>query len=687
MRTGRRLTWMVFTVCALLVVDGLGWVTWQLFSLERREREAQASAQRQEAVRLALWRMDGLLSPLIAAEASRPYFQYRAFYPAERAYSRMWEPVVPGEPLEPSPLLAGPGRFIRLHFEGSPDGWLTSPQVPDQELRDRAEDTYLPLSEILESERRLLELTALLRGSPEPAAGTGGEAGAAGGRLGGKAGPVKDELLAERNRQFQQLAQVQPAPAAASPEIAPQQVVSGDEESNRSIVEYQARQQAVDSARNLADASDRLRAQTERRADVAKQAAADKRDATLGAMTADSAEHELLSRKASSVAEPDAGARSTVQTWPFTSIWLPNPGGGEPDLLFIRVVRVEDTETVQGFWVDWPELRAALLASVRDLLPGAALQPVLEDGQAGVVPTSRGPGPVDAGRLLAGVPATLVPGVIRAGAIAGLTPTRTVMVVAWLAVVAAIVAIGMVLRASLSLSERRGRFVSAVTHELRTPLTTFCLYSQMLADGMVKDEERRGEYLGTLRRESDRLAGIVENVLAYARMGGGRREGVRGERVAEILERVLPSLRERASQAGLELDADDGGVADVVVAADNGSVGRILGNLVDNACKYGASGEDRRVMLRVREAGSGVEFRVRDFGPGVPRRERRRVFSPFVRAREHSGDGSSGLGLGLALARGVARSLGGDLRLARPPEPGAEFVLWLPTQGAGAAQG
>ncbi|MBK7404244.1 MAG: HAMP domain-containing histidine kinase [Phycisphaerales bacterium] len=667
MRTARRLTWMTFAVCALLVVDGLGWVTWQVLSLERRERDAQASAKRQEAVRLALWRMDGLLSPLIAGEAARPYFQYRAFYPAERAYSRMWEPMEPGESLEPSPLLTGAGKFIRLHFEGTRDGWLTSPEVPDQDMRDRVGQESLPLSEILEAERKLLDLTTLLRGAPEP--------------VGVQFGAVNrgvDTMLAQRSRELQLLAQAEPTMPPTADLLALKDESAG-EEKGRASYDFQARQQAVDSARNINDAVESSRAKPDRRTAAAKQAAG----AASGAdrVMAEGSRPDPGREEVTLEAAPDPPAPSgqrTVQTWPFVSTWLRPPGGGEPELLFIRVVRVGSEETLQGFWVDWPSLRAELLASVHDLLPDAALQPLPEEGAAGVRPTSAGPGTIDAGRLLAGVPAALLPGSMRMAEMSGLTPTRTVMLVAWLAVVAAIIAIAAVLRASLALSERRGRFVSAVTHELRTPLTTFCLYSQMLDDGMVKEESRRGEYFATLRRESERLAGIVENVLVYARMGGARREAVRGERVGDILEGVLPSLRERAEQAGMTFDSDSRGADELVVGGDAQSVGRILVNLVDNACKYGASGEDLRVTIRVREAGGGVEFRVRDFGAGVPRRERRRIFSPFVRAREHGGDGTSGLGLGLALARGVARSLGGELRLARSVEPGAEFVLWLP---------
>jgi signal transduction histidine kinase len=115
------------------------------------------------------------------------------------------------------------------------------------------------------------------------------------------------------------------------------------------------------------------------------------------------------------------------------------------------------------------------------------------------------------------------------------------------------------------------------------------------------------------------------------------------------------------------------------VTADPATVERILINLVDNACKYAGGGPDPRVHLSLASTDRPgfLELRVRDHGPGVPRSEERRIFMPFQRGA-HAADGSkSGLGLGLALARGLARQMGGDLALARPEGGGAEFRLRL----------
>ncbi|MFG0259781.1 MAG: sensor histidine kinase, partial [Phycisphaerales bacterium JB041] len=456
-----------------------------------------------------------------------------------------------------------------------------------------------------------------------------------------------------------------------------------ESEDDRSVVEYEARQQTIARAQERNDLSTR---DGQRIGDEASPG-----ESGLLITKEDASDMTSL---ASVLARSEGGGggaqgEGSVTQGAFTPVWRVNPTSGEAELLFVRVVTVSGRELLQGFWVDWPALRADLLASVRDLLPEADLEPVgglmssrLTGGQV-AAPSG---GLASAGRLLASVPAVLAPGVSAQPALSGLTPTRIVLVVAWLAVVAAVVAIGLVLRASLALSDRRGRFVSAVTHELRTPLTTFCLYSQMLADGMVQGEDRRREYLSTLKRESERLATIVENVLIYARTGN-RVSAAEPRPVGALLDAVVPLLEQRTGAAGMGLEVDAELARPLSVAADAASLDRVLGNLVDNACKYASEAGDRRVTLRVREAGNGVEFRVRDRGPGVAPRERRRIFSPFTRARTHAADGSSGLGLGLALARTVARSLGGDLRLAVPAEPGAEFVLWLPAAEAGAEAG
>jgi signal transduction histidine kinase len=258
-------------------------------------------------------------------------------------------------------------------------------------------------------------------------------------------------------------------------------------------------------------------------------------------------------------------------------------------------------------------------------------------------------------------------------------PIHVALSVAWGCLVIAAGAVGGVLAAVISLSERRAAFTSAVTHELRTPLTTFRMYTEILAEGMIADEHKRREYLATLHSEAVRLGHLVENVLAYARLERGRNG--RPTEIADVkavLDRTGERLRQRAALAGMTLLVPDAtALSPMPVRVDMSAVEQILSNLVDNACKYAGGAADKSIHLEVAyEAGRAV-IRVRDHGAGIRDADARRLFRPFHKSAERAASTAPGVGLGLALSRRLARALGGDLRLCREVKDGACFELVL----------
>ena len=336
----------------------------------------------------------------------------------------------------------------------------------------------------------------------------------------------------------------------------------------------------------------------------------------------------------------------------------------DQELVLARIVREGDKLEIHGSWLDWPTLRTQLLAEIEDLFPNADLVPAADGG--------------DPERMLATLPVRLVVGTSDFTEVSGWSPMRASLAVIWVAVLIAIASVFALLRWSLALSERRASFVSAVTHELRTPLTTFQMYTEMLSEGMVS-EARQRKYLATLRREADRLGTLVENVLSYARIESDR-VAIAPERltVHEVFDRAHDRLEERGRSAGmgivLELDDE---VSKIAVRADPTAADQILFNLVDNAAKYAPSEDDPRIVLTAIAGERAVEFVVRDFGPGIPPDEARRIFEPFAKGDAHQAGTKPGVGLGLALCRRLAREMGGDLRV-EPADPGARFVLVLP---------
>ena len=342
-------------------------------------------------------------------------------------------------------------------------------------------------------------------------------------------------------------------------------------------------------------------------------------------------------------------------------IWL------DGQLLLARRVLLSGSESVQGCWLDWETLKGQLQATIIDLLPDAVLQPA-DSAHA-----------EERSHMMAVLPVELVAGEVPVLVVSGRTPVRLSLWVTWCSLALAAVAVALLLQGVLALSERRAAFVSAVTHELRTPLTTFCMYVDMLAEGMVSDEQRRSEYLKTLRREADRLTHLVENVLAYARLErGGPGARIGPVRVADLLSRAGDRLASRAAQAHFSLQVDaPPEVLNSEVVADPAAVEQILFNLVDNACKYARLAEDRTIELQIACQEDRVLLKLQDHGPGVAGRGRKRLFQPFRKSARDAADSAPGVGLGLALSRRIARDMGGELSLDNHTHDGACFVLIL----------
>lgn len=596
MKPQNRRTWIGFAVVALALLAVVSWLTVVLVRLDRDEVEARRQAFVHERLRLALWRMDSWLAPMLAREGLRPANDYRAFPTAAAAWTRGFSRLQPNDVVVRSPLLGVESPLFELHFELLADG-PTSPQVPVGNERDVAESNGVSRDVLDRAAERLRRV---------------------GPRI------ARQSLLQQlggAEAQLPLLGCVNPLQDAKSW----QEKQSGDELVNR------------------------------QRAFVAQNRESQQAANNNGAATA-----------MPPLQENGAGDGKVEVVGPLLPLWL---GGTEdPLLVFARRVRAADAEHVQGIVVAWPELQRQLLALVADLFAdGARLVRCSEPTEA------------EQASMLASMPVRLSAN-CRDDLHSGL-PLGWLLAITWGATLLGLGVLGFTLRAAIGYGDRRARFASAVTHELRTPLTTFRMYSEMLAEGVVTEPAAQREYLTTLQRESDRLARVVENVLAWSRLEEGRFAARRTEvAVRDLVDRLVPTLERRLADAGLALRVHlDETAAATVLPTDEEAVGQILFNLVDNAAKYAGGSEPPRVDLQVVGRPGAVAWTIRDHGPGVPPALRERIFAPFDRgAVAVSSNEVPGVGLGLALARGLARDLGGELCVLDVDGPGACFELRLP---------
>ncbi len=219
-------------------------------------------------------------------------------------------------------------------------------------------------------------------------------------------------------------------------------------------------------------------------------------------------------------------------------------------------------------------------------------------------------------------------------------------------------------------------FIANVSHELKTPLSLIRMFAELLATGRTKGGDTAREYAEIITRESERLSRLIDNVLDFARIEGGRAayEFRMGD-LAEVLSRGLDVYRYRLDREGMKLTVDI--EPDLPpVRIDENAMTLVLLNLVDNAVKYAAEGKALAVTLRRDQ--DRVLLEVTDNGPGIHEDERERIFERFYRTRHVRGRPVRGSGIGLSLVRHIAEAHGGGVTVTSAVGKGSTFTVWLP---------
>lgn len=260
--------------------------------------------------------------------------------------------------------------------------------------------------------------------------------------------------------------------------------------------------------------------------------------------------------------------------------------------------------------------------------------------------------------------------------VGGLPESRVPILVALFVLAAGLLTVALIqLRRQQQLARLRTEFVSGVSHELRTPLAQIRWFAELLHLGKLRTEEERERSAGIIDQEARRLTYLVENVLNFSRAEKGtNRVSPDAAEIDREIQESLDLFAPLARSRGMTIRAALG--INGVVAVDRNALRQILLNLLDNAAKYGPSGQTIAVGSEI--VGDRARIWVEDEGPGIPREDRVRVWEPYVRLNRDAESSTGGSGIGLSVVRELVLLHGGRTRVESAPGGGARIVVEIP---------
>lgn len=225
---------------------------------------------------------------------------------------------------------------------------------------------------------------------------------------------------------------------------------------------------------------------------------------------------------------------------------------------------------------------------------------------------------------------------------------------------------------------RQKRFVADAGHELRTPLSIIMLETESsLASDRPAEEYRKS--LSSIRNEGGYMSKLVDDLLTLARADeGGVTASWKPVDLADVVLEAMERYAPLASAKGITLVS--GELPETIVRGDRKALAMVVGNLLDNAVKYGLS-ESGRVDLCLDSQGDAARIAVSDNGPGIALDKIGKIFDRFYRtdeSRTEDGSGSAGSGLGLAIAKAIVEAHKGRIEVKSTLNAGTEFTVILP---------
>jgi len=248
-----------------------------------------------------------------------------------------------------------------------------------------------------------------------------------------------------------------------------------------------------------------------------------------------------------------------------------------------------------------------------------------------------------------------------------------------------VIAIGLisiyhVTQSRMKLAAKRQDFVSAITHELKTPLTAIKMYAELLQNSWVVNEEKKQKYYGQIASEADRLSRLIQNVLNLSKLDGNRwNVQLRMEKPKRVLDDFVSTYSKNVEKQGFELTVSSDTDADnISLMIDRDAIMQILMNLVDNSLKFSKNADYKMINVELRIKDTDMYLAVRDYGPGIPPSEMKKVFQEFYRVENEMTRQTSGTGIGLSMVKKLCTLCNMSIELENA-NPGLRTKIHFPS--------
>ena len=225
------------------------------------------------------------------------------------------------------------------------------------------------------------------------------------------------------------------------------------------------------------------------------------------------------------------------------------------------------------------------------------------------------------------------------------------------------------------LDEMRKEFSMNVSHELKTPVTSIMGYVDTLIGIYHDHPENIGKFLEIIKKQSERLAVIIEDLLTLSRADSSYIR-LEKERIParNLIDLCIAEHAEQAAQKHTQINVDM--PEDIMILAHPVLAQQAIGNLLDNAVKY--SQNNATVIIHVRQEGEFTQIAVEDNGPGIEEKNLGHIFEKFYRVNKEVSRSLGGTGLGLSIVKQVAITHGGKVSVESTVGKGTVFTIYFP---------